>query len=206
MKASAIKRERPPADPLRVQLQEAIKNATEAREAFDRHRNAITKTRTAKWSAEKVHEVAVAGVDKAIAEHAENLAADAGGADADDVAPTSSLIRMARLAVVDAADEVESFRGAYDRLRQDLPLRQADADRTAAEVENAISAVLAPIAEQLLARLRELIAEAAPYRSLLVGLLDAHRLNVIGSSEGRRSLEPALDAAGKLTWAFALED
>ena len=65
---------------------------------------------------------------------------------------------------------------------------------------------LAPIAEQLLARLRELIAEAIPYRTLLAGLLDAHRLNVIGSSEGRRSLEPALDAAGKLTWAFALDD
>ena len=87
-----------------------------------------------------------------------------------------------------------------------MPLWQADADRAAAELEDAVSAVLAPIAEQLLARLRELIAEAIPVRSALAGLLDAHRLNVIGSSEGRRSLEPALDAAGKLTWAFALTD
>ena len=150
MSVSAIsKQSKPPPDPLRVQLQEAIETAAEAREALERHKQAITKTRTAKWAAEKAHEVAVAGVGKAIAEHAENLAADAGGADADDVAPTSSLIRMARLAVVDAADEVESFRGAYDRLRQDLPLRQADADRTAAELEDAISAVLAPIAERL---------------------------------------------------------
>ena len=100
---AVAKLKQPPADPLRTALAAAIEAAAEAREALDRHKQAITKTRTAKWSAEKVHEVAVAGVDKAIAEHAENIAANSGNADADDVAPSSSLIRMSSLADVDVS-------------------------------------------------------------------------------------------------------
>ena len=120
------KKQSPPAD--RKALAKAIESAGEVRAALQRHKQAIDKTRASLWRAEKAHEVAVAGVDKAIAEHAENLAAAAADADAeDDVAPSSSLIRMARLAIVDAADEVESFKAAYDRLRKDLPAWEAQA-------------------------------------------------------------------------------
>ena len=203
MGVSAIKQQRPPPDPLRVQLQEAIAAAAEARDVLERHQQAHGKTRRAMWDAERSVRVAEEGIAKARKAHAAVIADVAVD---DDALPPSDIVRLARQSVTDAQDEYEALRGAFARLREDLPLWQADADKAAAEVENAISAVLAPLAEALVARLRDLIAEATPYRALLAGLLDAHRLNVIGSSDGRRSLESQLDAAGKLTWAFALDD
>jgi hypothetical protein len=108
MNVSAIKRQPPPPDPLRVQLQEAIKNATEAREALDRHKAAADKTRRSMWAAEKAHATALSGIDKAIGQHAETIAAAAADADPDeDTAPASSILHMARLAVANAADEAQ---------------------------------------------------------------------------------------------------
>jgi hypothetical protein len=192
----------PPPDPLRVRLQEAIAAAAEARDVLDRHQQAHGKTRRAMWDAERSVRVAEEGIAKARAAHA---AAIADVAVDDDALPPSDIVRLARQSVTDAQDEHEALKGAFARLREDLPGWQADADKAAAELEDAISAVLAPIAEQLLARLRELMAEAMPYRSLLAGLLDAHRDRVV-DSRGRQSLGPALDAAGKLTWTYSLDD
>jgi hypothetical protein len=86
-----------------------------------------------------------------------------------------------------------------------LPDLEADERAAAAAVEGYISAILAPIAAALISRLEPLIREAQPYRWLLAGLLDSHADRIVGHA-GQQPLQPQLDAAGRLVWAYSLDD
>ena len=60
-------------------------------------------------------------------------------------------------------------------MRRDTPAWEQHVAERDAEVEDCVSAVLAPIAADLIARLEELMRAAQPYRRALTDLLDAHR-------------------------------
>lgn len=187
----------------RAELAAALEAAAEAREALNRHKQAIDRTRSSVRAAEKAVEVARKGVTKAQEEYGLALA-DAAVAD-DDVLPPTNLARLASAGLEDAESELVALRSAGEKLRRDAPAWERHAAEVDAEVEAAISAILAPHAQRLLDRLRELIAEAQPYRSLLAGLLDSHADRIVDHT-GRRPIEPQLDAARKLTWVYSLDD
>ena len=192
----------PPADPLRVQLQEAIAAAAEARDVLDRHQQAHGKTRRAMWDAERSVRVAEEGIAKARKAHAAVIADVAVD---DEALPPSDIVRLARQSVTDAQDEYEALRGAFARLREDLPLWQADADKAAAAVEDAVSAALTPIITELISRLETNIRDSMATRSLLAGLVESHAARSIGP-DGCRSIAPQIDAAMKLAWAHSIGD
>jgi hypothetical protein len=167
MSFSLVSSKQPPPPADREALAQAIEDAGAAAAQLEKHKQAIIKTRSSLRRAETAHEVAVTGVDKAISEHADNIAAAAADDDADDVAPSSSLIRMARLAITDAADEVESFKAAYDRLRKDLPLYEEALRQADVGVETAISEILKVALEPLLAQAQQAWATLEPLKRAL---------------------------------------
>jgi hypothetical protein len=79
-------------------------------------------------------------------------------------------VRAARQAVVDAEDELEAQRAALAQMRADLPNWQTEIVAADTEVEAAISAILAPLAEKLIARGREIASQLSPIREALAAL------------------------------------
>lgn len=152
MSVAAIKR--PPPDPLRVALAEAVENAAEAKAALQAQTAAVTKLRRAVLEAERAHETAERGVKEALRNAGAEMALAA--ADDDDIAPGSSTVLLARAAVVNAADHVEVCRATVQAVK-DRVRDYSEAVRWAEDkVETAIAAVVAPHE----ARLKAEIAEA----------------------------------------------
>ncbi len=155
------------ADPLRSELAEAIEHAREAQDAVARQRAAIERTRSSVIAAEKAVKTAEEGVPLAAAAYAQALA----DAAADETAPPKSGVAAARLAVVDAQDEVEALKGALAQLKADLPGLQESALAEEVEVDSAISAVLLVPARALYERTSTLELELEPLRQALATLL-----------------------------------
>jgi hypothetical protein len=73
-------------------------------------------------------------------------------------------VPAARRAITDAGDELESQRTALARMRDDMSNWTKEVSLADTEVEAAISAILAPIAEKLIARGREIASQLGPIR------------------------------------------
>jgi hypothetical protein len=153
-------------DRLRIALADAIQGAAKIRHAAERHRAGAERTRSSVAAAEAELEKALAGVGKAQEAH---IAALAHAAASGTSAPASK-VRAARQLVIDCEDEVSAQRAALAQMRADLPNWDKEVALADTDVEAAISAILAPMAEKLIERGREIAAQFAPIRSALNAL------------------------------------
>jgi hypothetical protein len=165
MIVSALKQQRPPADPLRAALAEAIENEGEAKKAVEHNKSALHKTRRAIGEVEVAISKAEKGIEEARLEAAAGFVDTAG--DDDDVTPVNDMLRLARVTLADSRDTLETLKLARDQLRQELPDLEAAVKSAGYVVDDCISAILAPIAAGLIDRLRALVAQADPLRLCL---------------------------------------
>ena len=153
-------------DPLRAALAVAIKDARKVRDAFERHRLGVERTFQAVIAAEAALEKATAGVAKAQEAH---VAAIAHAASAGTATPRSK-VPAARQAAADAADELEAQKAALTQMRNDLPNWGREVAAADVQAEAAISAIFAPLAENLIERGEKILAKLTPIRNALATL------------------------------------
>jgi len=158
LKVVSARKDRVNEDPLRVALVAALAAKAEADEAVKRQRSGIDRARSLVRAAESAVEEAEKGVTTAREAHAAAIA----DASANDTAPPASGMRMARLAKVEAEDEVEAAKAALAQLKADLPAVEANARAAAVAIDAAISLILAPYARQLLAKAIALKSQYSP--------------------------------------------
>jgi chromosome segregation ATPase len=181
-------------DPLRTTLAAALKEAAVAQRGVEQQRGGIERARAAVRAAEAAVKSAEKGVEEARQVHARAIA-DAATADAP---PPASGVRAARQAVTDAQDELEAAKGALDQLKADLPGWEEAARTADVAVEAAISEILAPHAQALLAKVQELSRQLSPLRSALRALFEtapARADEYFAWDQGRRPLSAVLEAA-----------
>jgi chromosome segregation ATPase len=124
----------------------------------EQHRQAIHRARNMRAAAEAKLTLAGETLESARSQHAETLAQAAQAR----TAPKGGMeLRSARQALADAEDEAPAARAALDRLEADGD----DLDASSPQLENAVlvavSQVVAPIAERLLAQMRQKQTELA---------------------------------------------
>jgi hypothetical protein len=191
-------------DDPRAELAAAIADLAAAKQKVERHKAATQQMWHAMHEAEAAIAKAEKGIEDARAEHGRALA-DAAIADEDDLLPLrDDMTRLAVQSLADNRNSLEALKLGRAQQRRELPDLESDERAAAAAVEGCISAILAPIAADWIARLETLVREAIPYRSLLAGLLDSHTDRLVGFA-GQRPIEPQLDAAGKLVWAHSFD-
>jgi hypothetical protein len=135
-------------------LAASIKNAAKAKTALAGHSQAIERARQQVTIAETKAEEARSGIDAARHTFEGQLAeAIAHGAP---LPATSSAIKAAETAAADAQRIAEATAIAHDRLRADLRAHEIEVHLADNDIAAAVNAVLAPLAEEMLAR-----AEAA---------------------------------------------
>jgi hypothetical protein len=162
-------------DPLRDALRSALQAETEARDAVERQKSAISRAWKATRAAAAVVAERAKGVEAAQGEH---HAAIAAAHAADEPAPAPSGVRLARQGLEDAEENASAHAVAHRNLKADLPVRQAEALAAEANVDEIVSAILAGPAEHLIAKAEELILKLEPITHVLRGL--------IGDGETRR--------------------
>jgi hypothetical protein len=187
-------------DQQRAPLVAALAAVAKAKEAVIKQKAAIDRLQRIVWN----DPAKVAAAETAIQKAGERLAVEIGAAHAaGDEVPTSSGVRKARAALVDAQDEEAANKIALAKLRDDFKDLEAEARECEVEVEKAISAILEPLASQLLARTRKLVETLQPYTEMLAALhfesdrpstWDGQRLY----SEGHQPLEDMRKLAGEL--------
>lgn len=153
-------------DRLRIALADAIQGAAKTRANFERHRAGIERTRDAVTMNEAQLEKATAAISKAQESHIAQLMHHAA---AGSVAGPSK-VKIAKEAAADIEDELAAQREALAKLKSDLPLWEKEVALADGDVERAISAILAPMAEKLIERGREIASQLAPIRSALNAL------------------------------------
>jgi hypothetical protein len=152
-----------PRDPLREALREAHAARSRAIDANGTHKEAIERAKEIVASAERKLHRAEDKIEKARAQEGQ-IVAQAAWANGD-VAGGGSILRAARQAESEAADELDAARRALAQLQA------ADYSVTVQEahvaVEAATRALLAEQARAAIARLREIDAERAPLFALV---------------------------------------
>ena len=156
-------------DPLRAALAAALKEAERAHQAVDRQRGGIGRAR----AAERAAETAVTAAEEAVKTAQQDHAAALANAAADDAPAPASGVRAARRAATDAADELGAVKGAMAELKANLPGLIEAARAADVAVEVAISAILAPVARQLLVRAQAVQRLFMPLRSALFALFES---------------------------------
>jgi uncharacterized protein YhaN len=197
---TATARKLPAADD-RAELAAALKAAAEAREALERHRRAIDKTRAAQHASDRAIEAARKGIAESSEEYGLALAEASAAAADDDVAPPTNKARLARAALADAEDESSALNAALAKLRRDTPAWERHVAEADAEVEAAISAILSRHAQKLLDQLAELIQQTQPLRESVLGLLEAHADRAVGFA-GQQPLSEQLAQARLLAMCY----
>jgi hypothetical protein len=182
-------------DPLRQALAVAIVGAGKAREMRERQKQAVERLRVEGREAEETIEKLQKRVSEAQDAHIAGLAdAAASGKPA-----PASRVAKARAAVVEAEDHREALRAARKKLEADMPEVEKDIVAADTEVERLISEILAPVAEQMIERGREIAATLAPIRSSLTALwaeeTPAACDAAFSHAKGRQPLKEAKQAA-----------
>lgn len=193
MSVSAVKRQQPPADPLRQALVDALADLATAKQKVENHATATRKTWRALHDAQANAAKAEKGITTARVDAATVLA-DVATDDDDDVVPPPNTVSLARAAHADALDTIENLKAARDQLRRTLPDLEADVRAADVAVDAAISKLLCEPVQLLIDRLRTLISQSTPIRRQLNDLLDAHRYNNFGFG-ALAPLEQQLDTA-----------
>jgi hypothetical protein len=153
-------------DPLRKALAAAIVAAGKAREMRERQKQAVGRL----WAEMREAEQEIERLQKRVSEAQEaHIAGLADAATSGKAAPVSGVAK-ARAAVVVAEDHREALRAARKKLEADMPEVEKDVVAADTEVERLISEILAPVAEQMIQRGREIAAMLAPIRSTLTAL------------------------------------
>lgn len=151
-------------DPLRVALADAIDASRKTDAAIESRRGAIVRATELVEKAERGLEAASAMVADARGRHAQAVAEAAAGG----TPPSSpSTMRAARVAEVDAQDEVDAAKSALAQLEGGLPNLQEHAVRAESKVRAAVNAVVASAAKPFLEETRELQAELVAKRAIL---------------------------------------
>jgi len=148
----------------RALLRAAIEAEREARQVLVDRQNAMARARSLVTSAEGALSEAGEAVAASRTKHAASLAEGLARGSAE--RSTSSATRAARLAEVDAVDELEAAKDALDRLQADLPDLEENIARAASDVAAAANVVLAEYAAQALAKHRT--ARAAMRRAQIL--------------------------------------
>jgi chromosome segregation ATPase len=146
-------------------LRAAIEAARKAEQAIEARKGAIARARQLVEAASRKVEAAAAGIVQAKNEHA-RIFADAAERDGSE-ANGSGVIRAARLAELDAQDQIEAANAALARLEQGL----ADVEQASRLARNVVlrevNRVCMPHAARLLAEAKELKAKLAARRHVL---------------------------------------
>jgi hypothetical protein len=153
------------ADQPRLQLAASIKNAAKAKAALASHQQAIQRAGEQLAEAERKVEQARAGIDAAKTAFAGELAdALARGSQ---MPATSSAVRAAEAAVVDAQRTAEAVRVARDRLKADLSKCEADVTSAEKTISAQIAAVTSPAIEELVAHAEQALSDLSRYAAVL---------------------------------------
>jgi hypothetical protein len=183
-------------DPFRKGLAAAIEDAGKARQAVERQKAGIARTRASMYAAGAAVEKAQEGVGKSQRDYATALAASAAASGAP---PPSSGVRKARQAVTDAEDHRDALKAALAKLEEDLPFVVADLRNAEIAVDQAISMILAEPAQQLIKRGEEIASQLGPIRQALAALWAEHSPGehhaALAHQSGRRPLEETKEAA-----------
>jgi hypothetical protein len=190
---------RPPVDPLREWLREALAEQAKATGAVERQKAAITRMVTAKNACRKEAESAKEAIDAALAEDAEAIAAAAASGSP---APASG-VRRAREAEQDAVDKANAQAAALERLRSDLPVLRRAVTLAQREVETAVCEVFVSPAEKQLAEALKLKAQLDPIIGVLAALFATGSVGSVETEYGRMSVRgEKLDALRKQMFAL----
>ena len=196
MTAAAVKQPRPPTDPLREVLAEAIEDLAAAKKAVANNEAAVRKCWAAMHEAEAAMAKAERGITTARVDAAAVVAAIA-VADADDVMSPPNTLSLARAAYADAVDTAENLKAARDQLRRALPVLQQDVRDCEGRIEAAISTIEAPAMAQVNAALHALIVQAEQLRRLVLDMGDAYSQRAIGWA-GCDPVKEQVDFAGRI--------
>ena len=149
----------------RDRLREAIAARAAAAERVEKHRGAISRARQLVRAAERKAEIAGTGIGQAKSEAARLAAAAAEAGDdeiANEITNGGGVLRAARMAEVEAIDNLEAANAALKRLQAQTVEHDAGLIDAGTVVQAAVLAVLAPEIRSALARVRELDREMLP--------------------------------------------
>jgi hypothetical protein len=151
MNVTAIRKNGANGDPLREALAVAITKAKKAEAEYERHREAVGRARELVRTSKAKLESASATIEAAKETDVQDLAEaiSTGGSS------TARALRKARTAETEAADDLELAQTAAHTLWADNTAER-EVERAGTVVSAAIAAMLAPVAEELLAESRNL--------------------------------------------------
>ncbi len=150
--AVAIARKSTDGDDPRAELKRAIAARAAAQDRLDRRHEAVGRARTLARDAQTAAETAHAAVEEAREQDALVLASSISTGDSES---SPHALRRAREREVEARDGAEAAQNALAALRAGTDDMTAEAERATKAVDTAVTAVLLPVAQTLLAEARD---------------------------------------------------
>jgi chromosome segregation ATPase len=169
MTVTAIRKNGDPRDPTRDELRAAIAACAAGHAKAEQHQEAIHRARNMLGAAEAKLNLAGEALEATRTKHASSLVQ---AAQSGTVPKGGTELRSSRQALADAEDEASASRAALDRLEADGD----DLDASSPQLENAVlvaaAQVVASVAGQVLAQLRQKQTELAVLQQVFHALTD----------------------------------